>query len=990
MAVHFFLKGYVLISLLVIVSSLKLEHFDISKYKTSPEFGVVFREVQSKFLPTDSYTSLIFRVPFMELPPLPEPITLDESLCALNPNFKPSVQETYATVWTKRISYTDPRYSLNRPTMQASSRYASESDLKQAKTEITASRRTNCVDFLEELHALNIRYIALRHDIVLSYQGLVHLLGNQFLPSTHPSHSRQRRALLGFLAPAFTDIFGLAQQSEIDTLYANMESLITNQEILDNTTAEAFEKLAVLSDITTQNVNEIWQTLNVHSLSINATFQSLRNLSLDVISSMKQMESNFKQHQKWAFIRSSLYDKALSLQLDAVLLRQQISSWTRSITRLINGYLAEEIISPFELARGLRKARAVLLTRHPEFHYAKDINNAHFYYSEKFAKLFVAKHLNGSYTLLISLKVPVTSLEIDVTVYQAIAYPVPLSVNGTIASVGYTKAKLRYTYFVLTKSENLYTQLTTDDFIYCRTFTDTSCPAMSLQMSTTASLSCLAALFYKNTPRIKEVCVFDFFPAAPRPHYKLYVSHGTFIISSDSPYIDFHCQGHANTRAELSYGIIKLNCGCAAVAGSMYIPKSLAHCNEQSSIIHVYPTYNAAQYILEGVTLPKQSQGNHSDVTIPSVRTPLFDSLAKSLRVRHEEDFLRLDLPRQSLNIPPSRRPLKPVQRPTPSSSALEPLRKHDYIHYALEIMCFIALIFIGINVWRVYYTVRLIVAAQGSEMFVQETQDQATVDPYIPSDILTQASSPAGQIFITILFCLVQVVLALVFRALYQRYANRKQLRPTYPCSCLYLVFSDITSSTVLKLINIDECLQRLNLGKMPNITRSETHSSCLPFCSTTTSTLTWSHEVKVKGFGISTTYALPAKVDLKHRLATRLINSSRSNILDTPQTIAIVLLAICNCPCKGVKRGFAHVHNDHFKLPAEVAITEPFNRSISTPPPNEPEPGPSHKSRAKHSQPSLVTQHIQAKAASLCGIDPATIPPFNSPSTLLAKASV
>ena len=138
----------------------------------------------------------------------------------------------------------------------------------------------------------------------------------------------------------------------------------------------------------------------------------------------------------------------------------------------------------------LRKARAVLLTKHPEFHYAKGIHDSHFYYAEKFAKLFVAKHDNDSYSLFIALKVPVTSLEVEVMVYQAIAYPVPLTVYGTVSPVGYTKAKLSYTYFVLTKSENLYTQLTTDDFIYCRSFSDTSCPAMSLQMSTTASLSC--------------------------------------------------------------------------------------------------------------------------------------------------------------------------------------------------------------------------------------------------------------------------------------------------------------------------------------------------------------------------------------------------------------------------------------------------------------------------------------------------------------------
>ena len=76
---------------------------------------------------------------------------------------------------------------------------------------------------MEELHALNIRYIALRHDIVTSYQGLTHLLSDQFISPSQPSHARKRRAILGFLAPAFTDVFGLAQQSEIDALYENMD-----------------------------------------------------------------------------------------------------------------------------------------------------------------------------------------------------------------------------------------------------------------------------------------------------------------------------------------------------------------------------------------------------------------------------------------------------------------------------------------------------------------------------------------------------------------------------------------------------------------------------------------------------------------------------------------------------------------------------------------------------------------------------------------------
>ena len=95
----------------------------------------------------------------------------------------------------------------------------------------------------------------------------------------------------------------------------------------------------------------------------------------------------------------------------------------------------------------------------------------------------------------------------------------------------------------------------------------------------------------------------------------------------------------------MSYGIIKLNCGCAAVVGSMYIPKSLAHCHEHVTTIQVYPTYNAAQYILEGVELPDQTLVAQYDVSVPTIRTPLFDSLARSLKVRHEEDFLRIDLP---------------------------------------------------------------------------------------------------------------------------------------------------------------------------------------------------------------------------------------------------------------------------------------------------------------------------------------------------------
>ena len=112
------------------------------------------------------------------------------------------------------------------------------------------------------------------------HKGLIYLL--QSNKAEQSNNKRVTRAILSFLMPACSSIFGLASVDQIKAIQDNLMILQNNREGLSNDTEKIYAKLATMSNVTSQRIDLIWDALSKQDSNINATLEAFKSLSQDV------------------------------------------------------------------------------------------------------------------------------------------------------------------------------------------------------------------------------------------------------------------------------------------------------------------------------------------------------------------------------------------------------------------------------------------------------------------------------------------------------------------------------------------------------------------------------------------------------------------------------------------------------------------------------------------------------------------------------------
>ena len=156
-------------------------------------------------------------------------------------------------------------------------------------------------------------------------------------------------------------------------------------------------------------------------------------------------------------------------------------------------------------------------------------------------------------------------------VYQVIIVPVPLHSITTVPKLGYTKLEESLDYFVVSKTKQTYAELTTQDYNYCASLLDNTCPPVSL-LRDHNHLTCLAAIFFDNHGRVAEACNFSYVPFAPTPTYGIYVTGGTYLISTRSNEVIIQCPGQVRHTHPAYFLLLSLPCACSFMIDEIFTP----------------------------------------------------------------------------------------------------------------------------------------------------------------------------------------------------------------------------------------------------------------------------------------------------------------------------------------------------------------------------------------------------------------------------------
>ena len=927
---------------------------DIKPYHARPEYGVIFRPTADKFLPTDSFTSIFFNVKFPTIPPKPDLPSFIHNKCmqdseaqhiaptshqvkkhlfmeqdsdhhfvqlypvdgitgsnyqftdAAMPSFEWFPPDDDPTTAQRRRTR-ETAHKRPHPVMEAKLRFVFRKNaLLRAETEMHSIRLAECTELVQALNQSLIRIDTITDDNYVIYEGLQHVLQSNSIRKTRHSAAIHKRALLGFLMPAFQEILGVASHENIVALQHNLQKLQDNQYYLTNSTNKIYEDLATLSNITSRRIDLIWEELASQTSTMNDTLHHLNELSRNLTRYLQdEAEANRKLHT-WASYSRSIHEHTNLLLMDTMLIQSKLGTWTRSLNRLINGFLPEELVSATSLKNALIQARAHLQHTRPAFHVIHKESNLAFYYSEKLARVFINYVTPQEVNLFIHLKIPVSSLSKRLDVYQVLVHPVPLHSNNSEPQLGYMQLGNVAEYFLQSRDNRLYAELSLHDYQYCRSLEHSSCPALTLNHDKT-EMSCLASLFANDVKAIKELCHFHYYPLADPPSYTVFITDGIYLMATKGANVDIQCPGHVQQSQPAYYAIIQIPCACSLAGEGIFLAPSLANCDIEGTDVQISYPLNKIQAALFDFDMIQRP----TDATIPLFDTPpLLSYLDESLSLRSQDEALQLDLQTQQVGYYNHMRPIKQITNLRTSSWDFK--NYADIVVYAVEIVVMIIVAFLVYFVTKHHRAIQFLTAAAHfptvPASFILRSSTQAPKPT--PQTVIHSNPEILPWVQVFVAYIVIVSVIHLVV-SLYKLYVSSFRPPPVATTS-VDMVISNCKETKYFNVASIPMCGQHIHAPNLPQLTASDIiHKSFWR----THMVLEWSHDLRIEALQMTQDYELPSRVKLPSELMEDLINCHKADILYTDtRWSAIVFVTIhCNCGCKTSKRGSIRIHNDN-----------------------------------------------------------------------------
>lgn len=412
---------------------------------------------------------------------------------------------------------------------------------------------------------------ALRTQTMANLNATVHDI-HMLIPQSHlprpksfigSSRSRSKRGIFDFVGQISKSLFGTATSDDIATLQRHMQTLNRNNAQIAHTMAIQEKHLS--SFIST----------------VDARFNN-------IVSAVK------KNHQDTVALTDLLHSSVDTVEHEFILLEQLIMKQTNasahlqqaldrvklSIHELIKGKLSPYLITPQAITSSLHQIQSIMDKKYPQF---TIIHKDPLYYFTYGDFLYARVHS----TLFLTLKVPISPFKQPLLLYNIYSFPVPINSSTSHA----TKLINVPQYFAHTHDNQHFTMITSHQISKCFGTSMLFC-SFHLALTSSASPSCISALFYNQKESVHSLCDFRFLTNEIKPNIVELSPSNTLMYQT--PMVALDCPSGQRIIKGCPFCVMQLPCLCSVTSGTLFLPPRMGSCNNNSQSVTVLHPVNLA------------------------------------------------------------------------------------------------------------------------------------------------------------------------------------------------------------------------------------------------------------------------------------------------------------------------------------------------------------------------------------------------------------
>ena len=772
-------------------------------------YGVIFRPIQRHFIATDSIHHLYFHLKFPHIHSLPEMPVLTEQHCHAMTNFMLE--------------------SRGRRIMKK------ERSQSNVTSRMVTTKRDICLQeaiFIQEFHK---RYTAFVEQIDHSYKSLKLMLAIKA-----KKNERQKRALLSFLTPLWSGIFGLASTKDVKQIQENMEALLYNQNIMSNSTRQLRDRVITLANATSARIDNMWKAITKVNDNAFRTQQVLRNITTRTADYLNQIDTNIYEVLNWLKQSSVIHDNINLMLMDCAVVKDKLEVWHSSIQDLASGVLPHRLISQKDVRDALLQVKRTLQIHYPNFHLVHDEEDIQYYYLNDISTSFVRWN-DRDLEVIVHVGLPISTLTNKFDIYSVELNPVPIRHNiSTAHDIGFTMLDKQSIpeFFVLTSDNQFFTEMTITEYLYCANLQDSTCPLLRTIYNSQRG-SCVGALFFDRNDEITSRCKFNIYPNRVLDENIVYIDHSTYLITTADKQYDLMCPGVAKQTYKATHAMITVPCACEINTSNLNLPPSLAACsqNQNTDIIISFPQ-NAAMLQLfqldnEKLNEPAETETN---LIIPND----FD-IEQFQTLKDKEQQFKLDFQTAALVSSTQNIQLK----------RFKPVKYYSWIDWT-NIMVYIAL---GVTAFNlavlILFTVKMHFKLKTIwpvlAILTQQLQNKTVKAGEIANTEKLCKPEYSSNSFAAVIILGLIVILYLAWR-IYKTYGkcNNKQCNnDNKACTQLLFILSDFVLCSTIQIATFPVCIDKVSILQLSEI--ADVHIK-FRLGSTPKVKIQWNNALKVK----------------------------------------------------------------------------------------------------------------------------------------------
>ncbi|CAC5398186.1 unnamed protein product [Mytilus coruscus] len=300
--------------------------------------------------------------------------------------------------------------------------------------------------------------------------------------------------------------------------------------------------------------------------AVKTNFETIEN-------STNQINRDIKTYQ---LINLKLTEYLFQETNSSAIMNKHLEELTLSVHELLKGKLSPFLLSPHDLKKTIHQIQTILDTKFKGFHLTH--TDPEYYYS--FPEFVFARNHSKLY---ISVKFPVSSSTSPFQLYRVISKPVPINETSKHA----TQLIDTFDYFVQSADNQHFAVTDNQKLSKCTGQNIQSC-SFHLPLTSTASPTCISALFYNQKEQIHNLCDFRFLIDTLKPDIHELSSASILVYRTNLIALD--CPSGQKIMKGCSFCIVRIPCMCSVSTDFLYLPPRLGKCqNHSDSITTLHP-----------------------------------------------------------------------------------------------------------------------------------------------------------------------------------------------------------------------------------------------------------------------------------------------------------------------------------------------------------------------------------------------------------------